>query len=692
MPNRYLIFIFSIWLSFGFFSGGPVQAVPRLDTNFGLNGRVAVELGVNNGAHAVVVQPDGKIVVAGSSSKGAALNFSLLRFNADGSLDTTFNGDGSVITSVSTGDNEALALGLLSDGRIVAAGYSHNGSDRDFALVCYLPDGSRDLTFGSNGGVVVPIGNGNEEITAMTINAEDLITVVGTTEGTAGRVLVTARFLADGDLDDSFGEQGVSIIGVGQDFAAEGILQRTDGSYVISGSSVTKKVSSAMLVGLDAEGVLAYGFGNKGFAGSSGSFDSSEGYGLAEDGEGRLYLAGSVGGVGKRDTAVFRFTKTGKADLSFGDQGVLITRVSEEDDVLYAVKAGKSGVVASGYATDAGSRQLLLVTFSGDRASSMPVNIQNPSIRTSFSEGESVSFATTFDAAGHVIVVGTADSTGVSSMFVAQYTDDTTTDSFTDQSGYSCRHIATASTTDVTQTTTVIVGEISPAFGMTVTQRGMVFSVRKDPVYRGESEPGEQGPSLSTFLPWKVLDGLANVLVRNAVAATTATNSPAAKDKDFIEEGKTANGSGFGTFSARLEKLKPGTTYFARAYALTSEGAVYYGNQLQFRTADACFVATASFGTLLHPGVIVLRDFRDTFLVNTTGGQRLVDLYYRLSPPVADCIARHEWLRFAVRLMLLPFMGFAWVALQAGMVSALLTFIGTATILGCFVSRFDLRR
>ena len=95
MHNQNQLFI-GIWILLVCVGITPVQAAPRLDASFGLDGRVAVELGLANSAHAVVVQPDGKIVVAGSSSKGATLNFSLLRFNKDGSLDPTFNGDGSV--------------------------------------------------------------------------------------------------------------------------------------------------------------------------------------------------------------------------------------------------------------------------------------------------------------------------------------------------------------------------------------------------------------------------------------------------------------------------------------------------------------------------------------------------------------------------------------------------------------------
>ncbi len=806
MLYRYLLFVFFTWIFVGFLNGSPVQAVTRLDAAFGLNGRIAVELGVKNSAHAVVVQPDGKIVVAGSSApKGAALNFSLLRFNKDGSLDPTFNGDGSVITSVSNGDDEALALGLLSDGRIIAAGYSHNGTNRDFTLVCYLEDGTLDWTFGNDGVVVTTIGNNNEEITAIKVNAEDMITVAGAAEGTVGRALVTARYFADGVLDRSYGEQGISLIGVGEDSSAEGIIERADGSLVISGSYKDKQEASLMLVGLNANGILAAGFGDKGVAVPSGSFRVSEGYGLAEGNDGYLYLAGSVGMRGKRDAALFRFTKTGKADLAFGDKGVLVTAVSEEDDVLYAVTAGENGVVASGYTTTAGTRQFLLITFSGGGTSPAastttsagsstvdnvptklapiqevrviggtkvqirrlqlssslskyttvqyapplpptPLEVSTPArastaryqqadrhfffdpwlaaalkrigdfllpsavaadskasapdiavsahvVTSSFSEGESVSYAATFDAAGNVVAVGTADGLEASSIVVAQYAAESTADSsIVDQPGYRSSHITTTPPIDITKTTTVNGGEILPSFGKTVTRRGVVFSLSKDLSYSGNKKTATPSPAI-TIGRLKEAEALAKAATALAAPADVVPTTEAILSAvDFVEDGETVNGSGYGAFSAPLEKLKPGTTYYVRAYALTSEGTVYYGNRLSFRTADACFIATASFGTLLHPGVRVLRDFRDTFLAHNALGQQLVDLYYTFSPPLADCIAGNELFRFIIRLLLLPFIGFSWLALQLGIVSALVTFIGAVTMCGWITFRVSLRR
>ena len=125
------------------------------------------------------------------------------------------------------------------------------------------------------------------------------------------------------------------------------------------------------------------------------------------------------------------------------------------------------------------------------------------------------------------------------------------------------------------------------------------------------------------------------------------------------------------SFSAQLENLKPGTFFYARAYAVVG-GIVYYGNQVGFRTADSCFVATAAFGSIFHPYVRILREFRDSCLLASHPGRSLIALYYHYAPPVADVIASDSRLRFAARLFLLPVVGAAWLALQLGVKGALL--------------------
>jgi hypothetical protein len=317
-------------------------------------------------------------------------------------------------------------------------------------------------------------------------------------------------------------------------------------------------------------------------------------------------------------------------------------------------------------------------------------------ITTSFSEGESVSYAAIFDAAGNVIVVGTADGPEASSIVVAQYAAEkiSADSSIVDQPGYRSSFITTATPTDITRDTAVNGGELLPAFGKTVVKRGVVFSTSPDPIYSGKTKAAKEGSSITIG---RLKESEALALTKTAASLSGApevavTANAILSAVDFVEDGETVNGSGYGAFSAPLEKLKPGTAYFVRAYALTAEATVYYGNQLSFRTADACFIATASFGTLLHPGVKILRDFRDTFFMNTALGQELVGLYYTFSPVLADCIAGNELFRWIIRLTLLPVIGFSWLALQVGMVWTLLTLIGAPMLLGWFSFRVSLRR
>lgn len=111
-----------------------------LDFGFGTSGIATTPIGTANDiARAVKIATDGKIVVAGSSNNGANDDFALARYNANGTLDTIFNATGKVTTAIGTGNDLAFGLAIQSDSKIVAAGYSFNGSNNDFALTRYWP-------------------------------------------------------------------------------------------------------------------------------------------------------------------------------------------------------------------------------------------------------------------------------------------------------------------------------------------------------------------------------------------------------------------------------------------------------------------------------------------------------------------------------------------------------------------------
>jgi len=152
-----------------------------LDTGFGSGGIVTTPVGSGfDYAHALVIQPsDNKIVVTGSSASGIKYNFALVRYNTDGTLDksgtpgTGFGATGIITTPIGSGFDSAYAIGIDNDGKILAAGYSNNGSNFDFALVRYNTDGILDTGFGSGGIVTTPVGSNDDNAFALRIQPSD---------------------------------------------------------------------------------------------------------------------------------------------------------------------------------------------------------------------------------------------------------------------------------------------------------------------------------------------------------------------------------------------------------------------------------------------------------------------------------------------------------------------------------------
>lgn len=185
------------------------------DLSFGVGGSVTTGIRLSDSAARVAIQPDGRILVAGQSVDTASRGFALVRYNADGTLDTTFDTDGKVVTDLPGGQGTgAYGMALLSDGKIVASGCS--GSDSDnycsrFTLARYHPDGSLDTTFGANGTVVGPTGlragGGALAVHPGADTSQSKLVMAG---GLGNGVQVVARFLADGALDATFDGDGVA--------------------------------------------------------------------------------------------------------------------------------------------------------------------------------------------------------------------------------------------------------------------------------------------------------------------------------------------------------------------------------------------------------------------------------------------------------------------------------------------------
>jgi uncharacterized delta-60 repeat protein len=213
-------------------AGSALAAPGDLDTSFGGDGKVTENFtsGDDTG-FAAAIQADGKIVAAGTA---AFREFALARYNADGTLDTTFGGDGKVTTNFTSRDDAASGVAVQpSDGMIVAAGTA--GNSGAFALARYNIDGTLDTGFSSDGKLTTNFTSGPDVAFGVAIQGDGKIVAAGLAGSDVWK-LGLARYMADGSLDTSFGGDGKVTAGFPSGNAyAFGVAVQGDGRIVAAG-------------------------------------------------------------------------------------------------------------------------------------------------------------------------------------------------------------------------------------------------------------------------------------------------------------------------------------------------------------------------------------------------------------------------------------------------------------------------
>ncbi|HYV94841.1 MAG TPA: delta-60 repeat domain-containing protein, partial [Chitinophagales bacterium] len=180
------LLVFSILIVLNIAAVPTAQAQPgSLDSTFGTNGKVTTDFsGVDDSGNSIAVQSDGKLVFAGYSDNGSDYDIAVVRYNADGSLDNSFGTNGKVTTSIGGDDDYGLSVALQSDDKIVVSGCSYNGLNNDFAVVRYNSDGSLDNNFGTGGKVTTALGSFGEVAYSMVIQSDGKIILAGYSDTT----------------------------------------------------------------------------------------------------------------------------------------------------------------------------------------------------------------------------------------------------------------------------------------------------------------------------------------------------------------------------------------------------------------------------------------------------------------------------------------------------------------------------
>jgi uncharacterized delta-60 repeat protein len=225
---------------------------------------------VSAGADSVVVQADGKILVAGTASNGSNTDFALVRYLADGTLDTTFGTGGRVLTNFGA-DDTVFSLALQSDGKAVVAGYATVGGNRDFALARYLTNGLPDSSFDGDGKLTTAFnlggaGTNTDVASTVLIQPNGRIVALGYATAADGfHDVAVARYLTAGALDTSFDGDGKKTfpVGIHWDYASCGALL-PDGKIVCGGVSTTSGPGDFFVARLLDSGALDTSFGVNG--------------------------------------------------------------------------------------------------------------------------------------------------------------------------------------------------------------------------------------------------------------------------------------------------------------------------------------------------------------------------------------------------------------------------------------------
>jgi uncharacterized delta-60 repeat protein len=363
-----------------------VAAPGQLDPSFGAGGTVIAEFPTSSsGARAVAVQADGLVVAAGFAhpNDSIASDFALTRHQVDGTLDASFGTGGRVQTDFGGRFDEALAVAVQPDGKIVAVGSSSDAAGADMAVARYHPDGTPDASFDGDGLSLVAF-DGEATARAMALQRDGKVLLAGRVDrpfgaGCCVADFAVARLTSAGTLDRSFGGDGRVVTDFlpgadnGQD-AAHAVLVQADGRILAAGSGVAGGVSVDFAVArYRADGSLDPTFSTDGRATSDfvGFFDEIRD--LAVDRDGRIVVGGqSCESPGTSDEVcdlgLARYTPGGTLDQRFGRQGRVRTDLGADlgEGIRGVVLQQDGRIVAAGQTSGPGGPDVGLTRYRAD--------------------------------------------------------------------------------------------------------------------------------------------------------------------------------------------------------------------------------------------------------------------------------------------------------------------------------------
>lgn len=334
-----------------------------LDAGFGSAGIVTTDFGSNDDAYGLALQADGRIVAVGRVQVGGGYDFGITRYEANGQLDGSFGVGGKVSVDFAGGADYARAVVIQPDGRIVVGGQAGVTGRSSFALLRLLPGGGLDSAFGSGGRVQTVVGAGNALGYDLALAPDGKLVLAGVALLGSSDQFAAARYVADGSPDATFGTSGVALVPVLSQSSARGVQVLADGSVLLAGGSASGARSDITLVKFDAAGSPDGSFGGgTGKVTTNLSGGRDYGFALALQADGRVVVGGYRAATAGDDIAVLRYRADGAVDTTFGSAGALVVDHAGGLDRAQAVELQADGrILVAGQGVNGRSTELVVL-------------------------------------------------------------------------------------------------------------------------------------------------------------------------------------------------------------------------------------------------------------------------------------------------------------------------------------------
>ena len=342
-----------------------------LDATFSGDGKVITNFGGSESTEDVAIQSNGRIVVTGTSCLTGGwpdgdCDAVLARYNPNGSLDPTFSVDGKVRTDFGGGTNGTWSgLAVQGNGKIVVAGYMHNGANFDFVVYRYNADGALDTTFSGDGRVNIDFPSGPEDLATDLVLQSGKIVVGGVSCDSVGVPgpwencdFAVLRLNPNGSLDTTFSGDGRQVINFGGSDLPDGIALQASGKIVLAGNKVTPTESYFAVARLNVNGALDTTFNGTGKVVTSfGTGSGAQGRDVRIQADGKIIVVGHARG----NFAAARYNTDGTLDTTFSADGRMSVNFGFEDaGWVIALQPSDGKYVLAGHRDDGTQRDFAL--------------------------------------------------------------------------------------------------------------------------------------------------------------------------------------------------------------------------------------------------------------------------------------------------------------------------------------------